>query len=138
MRLYSIKHLLLALVCVLPIIKELTSYDGVTSLIWIAFFGCMIYRCVVTAFSEELVEKDELEAERDRKVRRKMYGNLWRVPPILFMLMPIMVGAAAFSLLWPSVWAGVLLFLGIVGSVAYALRFNVKYRRLMEQLERRK
>ena len=133
MRLYSRKHFLLAMVCILPIIRECKNYDGAMSLLWIGFFGYMMVRCIITSFSKELVEKDEANAELDRRVRQMLFGPLWKVPPILFMLAPIFVGAILFSVLWPSEWAGIVLFFGMVGSVVLALWFNVKYRDLMER-----
>lgn len=135
MRLYSRKCFLLAMVCILPIIRECKSYDGAKSLVWIGFFGYMMIRCMMTAFSKELAELDEANAEKDRRVRQKLFGPLWRVPPVLFMLAPIVAGALVFSVLWPSEWAGVLLFLGMVVSLVFTIWFGMKYRDLMEQEE---
>ena len=133
MRLYSKKYILLGLVCILFIIYSCKNYDGAVSLLWIGYFGYMMIRCFITAFSPKLIEKDEANAEMDRIVRQKLFGRLWVIPPVVFMLLPILLGALGFALLWPSEWAGVLPFLGMAGSVVFALWFNVKYRDLTER-----
>ena len=136
MKLYSRKHFLLGLVCILPIINELRNFEGAKSVLWAGFFLYMMIRCFMTAFSAEMVEQYEKNAHIDRKVRKRMFGPLWRVPPIVFMLAPLLIGAFAFSILWPSGWANFLLFLGMAGSLIFTLWSNVRYRDLRDVEEK--
>ena len=131
MRLHSRKHFLLGLVCLLPIIHEYKNFDGAKSVVWITFFVVMGVRSIRTAFSRELLEEEKILAERERRVLRRM-GPLWKIP-ILVLLAPIIVGAAAFSLLWPSEWANVLLLIGMIASFALAIWFRVRRDELMKQ-----
>ena len=131
MMLHSKKHFLLGVVCLLPIIHECRTFDGAKSLVWIVFFGYMMVRCIMTAFSKAMLTEENTLVEREQRVLAQM-GPLWKIP-ILVILAPILVGAVAFSLLWPSEWANVLLFLGMMGSPAVGIWFRVRYDTLMEQ-----
>ena len=136
MKLYSRKHFLLAMVCILPIIHECKDFEGAKSVLWAGFFLYMMIRCIMTAFSAEMVEQDKKNAHIDRKVRKRIFGPLWRIPPIVFMLAPLLIGAFAFSLLWPSDWANLLMFLGMAGSWIFTVWFNVRYRNVRELEEK--
>lgn len=131
MKLYSRKHFILGLICGLVIIFEGKHYDGAKSIIWIAFFTVTGLRCICAAFSKQALEREEILAVREKRVLQKM-GPIWKVP-VLVMLAPILAGAVAFSLLWPSSISGVMLFAGMVGALAAAVWFRVRYNELMEQ-----
>lgn len=135
MKLYSRKHFILGLICGLLIIFEGKHYDGAKSVIWIAFFTIQGFRCIYAAFSKQTLEQEEVLAVREKRVLEKM-GPLWKIP-MLVVGAPILAGAAAFSLLWPSDIGGILLFVGMIASLAAAIWFRVRYNELMEQEERK-
>lgn len=132
MKLYSRKHFLLGMVCILPVIYEFKHYTGGESVIWIGFFLYLMVRCIMTAFSAERLEQDEANAQRDRKIRKMLLGPIWWIPPVLLMLAPMLAGAVIFAL-WPSELSGVVIFIGIVAAVAFTLWYNVRYRELIQK-----
>lgn len=136
MKLYSRKHFILAAICILPIIYECKHFNGATSTLWVGFFLYMMIRCFMTAFSAELLEKEETTAEKDKIVRKKMLGPLWRAP-LLIILGLCFGGVLLYAWLWPSDWSGALLFICFVAATVFGLWYNVRYRELMKQEEKR-
>lgn len=131
MKLYSRKNLILGLICCLCIIFEYKHFDGGKSVLWIAFFAYTGFRCIRASFSKEAYEQEEELTEREKRVMEQM-GPLWRIPALVI-LAPPLAGAVVFSLVWPSSWGNVALFLGLIGAIALGIRFRMRYNELMEQ-----
>jgi len=75
MKLVSPKTLLVSLLGLAFVVVKVVTFDGLSDLFWIIFFGYMCVKGLVTAFSQEAYDKDVEQAQQSKVLYRDLFGK---------------------------------------------------------------
>lgn len=120
MKLISFKTLMASLLGVLFIIIKIRSYDGITDLLWIVFFGYLIVKGLHISFSKEAYDEDVKEAYQGKALCSDLFGRFAFIATDIPVMVIILAGLiAAFCPITTLLRVVLLVLLGF--AVVYAL-----------------
>lgn len=95
MKLVSPKTLLASLLGVAFIVMKVMTFDGVSDLLWIGFFGYLTIKGFIVAFSQEAYDDDVKKAYQGKALYRDLFGKFAFIAADIPIIMILLAGVLA-------------------------------------------